>query len=69
MVHLEPGQIYLPKADQGARHKYRRVVGIANGMVFYCVGKDRLFNCSAKSFLRWGRLKENKNARANTVDV
>ena len=69
MVHLEQGQLYLPKAEQGARHKYRRIVGIVNGMVFYCVGKDRLFNCSAKSFLRWGKLKEKKSVRANTVDV
>jgi len=68
MVHLEQGQIYLPKA-QGSRHKYRRIVGIVNGMVFYCVGKDRLFNCSVKSFMRWGKLKEKKSVRANTVDV
>ena len=45
---VKEGEVYLPR--KGGRSKFRRVVGIVDGVVCYCSGGNTLHYCSLRAF-------------------
>lgn len=57
---IKEGEVYLPR--RGGRSKFRRVVGIVDGVVCYCSGGDTLHYCSLRAFRRSTRPEPTKVA-------
>lgn len=45
---IREGDVFLPR--KGGRSKFRRVVGVVEGVVCYCSGGNTLHYCSLKAF-------------------
>ena len=57
---IKEGEVYLPR--KAGRSKFRRVVGIVEGVVCYSSGGDTLHYCSLKAFKRGTRPEPTKVA-------